>query len=907
VSVARTPWSTRLLRALLRLYPREFRERFAADLAADFDEILAARGRRAAWSYALADLRRALPMVHSDDQRARQRRYAVTLGGEDHMESLSVDLRHALRALVKSPVFTGVTVLTLGLGIGATSAVFSLVNAVLLSPLGYRDPDRLVAIHEVIPESMIPRFGVSPADFIDLRTLQGNFTDLGIYRVRELELSGTAGGSESIVVADVSAAVFPLLGASAVLGRTFLPEEDGVEPSSVVIGDGLRRRRFAGASPIGERLMLDRRPYTIVGVMPPGFVFPPRGPQFNGQPADAYLPRVFNPFEREARGMFYNHSVIGRLKDGMTREQATRDTAALASRVTQNYPSELRGIKLEIAASAFVDEISGAARRPLLMLLGAVFLVLLVACANLANLFLCRAVAREREMGVRTAIGAGRHRLVQLLLAESLLLAVAGGALGLAIARVVLDAIPAVLTTRLPGVSGVALDVRVVAFAAVLSVGTALFFGLAPLVAGRRAPAEVLREGARSVGGRRQGRVQAGLVVASVTLAFVLLVCAGLLGRSFARQMNAESGIHAPNVLSVEVTLPPAAYDRAASIRSFYQTVVEGVRAIPGVRAAAIASDLPLRPDGERRAFTPEVRNPSSAPQPAIALTWAHGDYFSSFGIPILRGRGFTPDEQAANRGAVIVNQTVANLSWPGEDPIGKRIKWGIPASHTPWLTVVGVVGDVVEGPLGSEPPPHAYVPYTDLSDDALASPTVGLVRRMTVAARSEVDAASLAAPVRRVIAGVDPALAPTRVLTMAEVVSEASAPQRLSAAALAGFAGGALLLAAIGLYGVLAFVVAQQTREIGVRMALGAKRAQVVALVVERGMRLVAIGLVLGLASALGAARLLRSLLYDTRSYDPLTFVAVPVLLAAVSLCACYLPARKAATVDPVVALRAE
>jgi len=905
--VARRPWSTRLLRALLRLYPREFRERFAADLAADFDEILAARGRRAAWGYALADLRRALPMVHSDDQRARQRRYAVTLGGEDHMGSLSVDLRHALRALVKSPVFTGVTVLTLALGIGATSAVFSLVNAVLLSPLGYRDPERLLAIHEVIPESMIPRFGVSPADFIDLRTLQGSFTDLGIYRVRELELSGSAGGSESILVADVSAAVFPLLGASAVEGRTFLPEEDGVEPSSVVIGDGLRRRRFAGASPIGERLMLDRRPYTIVGVMPPGFVFPPRGPQFNGQPADAYLPRVFNPFEREARGMFYNHSVIGRLKDGMTREQATRDTAALASRVSQNYPSELRGIKLEIAASAFVDEISGAARRPLLLLLGAVFLVLLVACANLANLFLCRAVAREREMGVRTAIGAGRHRLVQLLLAESLLLAVAGGALGLVIARVVLDAIPAVLTTRLPGVSGVALDVRVVAFAVVLSVGTALFFGLAPLVAGRRALADVLREGARSVGGRRQGRVQAGLVVASVTLAFVLLVCAGLLGRSFARQMNAESGIHAPNVLSLEVTLPHAAYDRAASIRSFYQTVVEGVRAIPGVRAAAIASDLPLRPDGERRAYTPEVRNPSSAPQPAIAVTWAHGDYFSSFGIPILRGRGFTPDEQAANRFAVIVNHTVANLSWPGEDPIGKRIKWGIPASHTPWLTVVGVVGDVVEGPLGSEPPPHAYVPYTDLPDDALANPTAGLVRRMTVAARSEVDAASLAAPVRRVIAGVDPALAPTRVSTMAEVVSEASAPQRLSAAALGGFAGGALLLAAIGLYGVLAFVVAQQTREIGVRLALGAKRGQVLALVVERGMRLVAIGLVLGLASALGAARLLRSLLYDTQTYDPVTFVAVPVLLAVVSFCACYLPARKAATVDPVVTLRAQ
>ena len=602
--------------------------------------------------------------------------------------------------------------------------------------------------------------------------------------------------------------------------------------------------------------------------------------------------------------MSYNNSVIGRLKDGMTREQAARDTAALASRVVQNYPAELRGIKLQIAATAFVDEISGAARRPLLMLLGAVFLVLLVACANLANLFLCRAVAREREMGVRTAIGAGRHRLLQLLLVESLLLAVAGGALGLALARFVLAAIPAVLTTRLPGVSGVALDVRVVAFAVALSVGTALFFGLAPLFAGRRGLAEVLREGARSVGGRRQGRVQAGLVVASVTLAFVLLVGAGLLARSFDRLMSAESGVHASNVLSLEVTLPPAAYDRPAPIRSFYQTVVERVQAVPGVEAAVIASDLPLRPGVERRAFTADVTNPSSAPLPAIAVTWVHGEYFASFGIPILRGRDFTREEQAVDRRAVIVSRNVADQLWPGQDPIGKRLKWGIPASPAPWLSVVGVVGDVVTGALGTEPPPHAYVPYTDLADDAAA---FGMVRRMAIAVRSEVDAASLVPSVRRVIAGVDPALAVSRMMTMAEVVGEASAPQRLSAAALAGFAGGALLLAAIGLYGVLAFVVARQTREIGVRMALGAKRGQVLALVVERGMRLVAIGLVLGLASALGAARLLRSLLYDTHSYDPLTFVAVPVLLAAVSLCACYLPARRAATVDPVVTLRAD
>jgi predicted permease len=901
-----TRGATLLLRALLRLYPRGFRDRFASDLEADFDEILAARGWRAVWRYALADLRRAIPMIHSDDQRARQRRYAVTLGGEDHMDSLSVDLRHALRALAKSPVFTGVTVLTLALGIGAASAVFSLVNTVLLRPLGYLRPERLMMIHEVIPQSGVPRFGVSPADFLDLREYQGAFTDLGIYRVRHRELSGVA-DPESVVVAEVSAAVFPLLGVSAAQGRTFAPDEERSEQSVVVIGDRLRRRRFGASSAVGERLTLDRQAYTIVGVMPPGFEFPPRGPTFNGQPADVYVPRVINPFERQARGMFYHHSVIGRLKDGMTPEQAVRDTAALGPRVKENYPSELGGMTLQIAATAFVDEITGAVRRPLWMLLVAVGLVQLVACANVANLFLGRAVARERELGVRIAIGAARHRLLQLLLVESLLLALAGGALGLAIARSALAAIPAVLAARLPGVSEVALDVRVVVFSVVVSVATALFFGLVPLLAGRRELADVLREGARSVGGRHQGRVQAGLVVASVTLAFVLLTGAGLLVRSFNRLMSAESGVHARNVLSLEVTLPHAAYDQAALIRSFYQTVAERVRAVPGVKAAAVASDLPLQPDADRRAFTPEAVDPSSGPPSSIGVTWAHGDYFSTFGIPILRGRNFTPEEQLEDRGAVIVSKNIAGRYWPGEDPIGKRLKWGIPASPAPWKTVVGVVGDVVDGPLGSEPEIHAYVPYSELPDEALAAPTAGFLRRMLVAVNGDVDAASLAPAVRGVLAGLDPSLAVAKATTMADVVSEAAAPQRFSAAALTGFAVGALLLAAIGLYGVLAFAVAQRTREIGVRVALGAERAQVIALVLKRGMRLVALGLLLGLPSALAAARLLQSLLYETRAHDPLTFAAVPALLTAVSLAACYLPARRAAAVDPAVTLRAE
>jgi predicted permease len=902
-------WSTRLLRLLLRTYPREFRERFGADLQSDFEQILITRGRRAAWQFAWSDLRRAIPMTHTDDQRARQRRFAVTLGGESHMGTFTFDLRHSLRALAKSPVFTAVTVLTLALGIGANSAIFSLVNAVLLRPIGFQDPDRLMMIHEIIPESKVPRFGVSPADYFDLDQYQASFTDLGVYRTRAMELSGTD-SPESISVAQTSSAVFPLLGVGAAEGRTFLPAEDQAEQSVAIISEALRRRRFAASSPIGERIVLDRRPYTIVGVLPAGVEFPKRGPQFNGQPADVYLPLVFNPFERQARGMFYNHSVIGRLKDGVSVEQATRDTAALASRLMESYPPQLRtsGLTLQIAATPMMDEIAGQVRRPLLILLGAVGLVLLVACANVANLFLSRAVARQREMGVRVARGASRVRLFQMLLVESLLIALASGATGLLIAYWAVRAVPAVLTASLPGISEVALDGRVIAFTLVISVLTAIFFGLVPMIAGmRRELTSVLREGARASGGRRQHHLQAGLVVTSVAFAFVLLVASGLLVRSFNNLMNAESGIHALNVLSLEVTLPHAGYNQAPRVRSFYQSVHDRLLTIPGVKSGVVTTDLPLRADGERRAFTPEGTPTSAGRTPSIALTWAHGDYFSTFGIPLIRGRNFTREEQYENRLVVIVSKDLADRYWPGEDPIGKRLKWGIDASPGPWQTVVGVAGDVVDGPLGSDPVIHVYSPYSETADQGLASPIGGLWRNMKVAVNGEVDAASLTTSVRAAIAAVDPALAIANVTTMREVVRDLSAPQRFSATVLTGFAAGALLLAGIGLYGVLAFVVAQRTREIGVRLALGAARSEVLGLIMKQGMLLVGLGLAVGLAGSLAAARVLRSLLFETDVYDPVTFAIVPVLLAVVSLAACYVPARRAAIVDPMVTLRAE
>jgi len=899
-------FATRLLRLLLRTYPREFRERFGADLEADFEQLLRTRGHAAAWKYALSDLRRAVPMTHTDDQRARQRRYAVSLGGESHMGTLTFDLRHSLRALLKSPVFTAVTVLTLALGIGANSAIFSLVNAVLLRPIGYQDPERLMMIHEAIPESKVLRFGVSPADYLDLDQMQGSFTDVGVYRTRVMELSGS-GTPESITIAQLSAAVLPLLGVGAAEGRIFMPEEDQSEQSVALISEALRRRRFLNSPPIGERITIDRRPYTIVGVMPSDFEFPKRGAQFNGQPADVYLPLVFNPFERQARGMMYNHSVIGRLKDGVSMDQATHDTAALASRVVANYPTELRGMNLQIAATPFTEEIAGQVRRPLLILLGAVGLVLLVACANVANLFLGRAVARQREMGVRVALGASRFRLFRMLLIESLLLAIASGLLGLVIAAWVVRAVPAVLTESLPGVSDIPLDIRVVAFTFGISVLTAIFFGLVPMAAGmRRDLTDALREGARASGGRRQHRLQAALVVTSVAFAFVLLVASGLLMRSFSKLISADSGVNAMNVLSMEVTLPYAGYNQAARVRGFYQNVHDRLLAIPGVKQGVVATDLPLRADGERRAFTAEGGDAGSGTE-SIALTWAHGNYFSTFGIPLIRGRNFTADEQFQNRLVVIVSKNLADRHWPGQDPIGKRLKWGIPSSPAPWQTVIGVAGDVVDGPLGSAPVVHVYAPYSETNDRALSSPTAGLLRRFSIAVNGDVDAASLTTSVRAAIAAVDPALAVAKVTTMREVVRELSAPQRFSATVLTGFAAGALMLAAIGLYGVLAFIVAQRTREIGVRLALGAARSEVLVLILKQGMVLVGAGLVIGLAGALAATRVLRSMLFETDIYDPITFAIVPVLLALVSLAACYVPARRAAVVDPMVTLRTE
>jgi putative ABC transport system permease protein len=901
-------WSRALYRLLLRAYPREFRCHFRADLEADFAQLLAARGRYAAWRRVICDWMASVQSTRADARAKRRQRIAAAYRGERRVSSILFDFRHALRGLIKAPVFSVVIVATLALGIGANSAIFSLVNAVLLRPLGYVAPERLMMIHEIIPESKVARFGVSPADYIDIQQYQGSFTELGIYRTRRAELSGGA-EAEQVITAQMSPSVFAVLGVRPAIGRVFIDQDEQGE-AVAIISDGLWQRRFGGQQVIGSKIVLDRQPYTIVGVMPASFQFPRRGAQFNNMPADVWLPLVFTPFERNARGMFFNHSVVGRLRDGVSVEQASADAATLGARLRDNYPAVIRNspFSLMVAATPYGNELSGQVKRPLLILLGAVALVLLVACANVANLMLSRSVAREREIGVRSALGAAGHRLVQLMVLEGIILAFVGGALGLAIGQWVLRLTPAVLAASLPGLMEVSLDGRVVLFTFALSLVTALIFSFAPVVAGmRRDVNDLLRENGRGTGGRRGHRLQSALVMSSVAFAFVLLVGAGLLIKSFATLVSHTTGLRADNVLTLRVTLPPAGYSQPQQIRNFYRDAGDRLRAMPGVRAVSVSTDLPIKDDGERRAFTPERAGEAGGLPPSIAVTWVNGDYFATFGIPIMKGRGFSAEDHAENRGAVIVSAALAERFWPGADPLGKRIKWGIAASTAPWQTIVGVAGDVVDGPLGTEPPLHAYVPYSEVPDAALAGPIAGLLRGMSIAVRADIDATSLAASARQAISSLDRALAVSDVSTMDQVLRDASAPQRFSASVLGAFAGGALLLAAIGLYGVLAFSVGQRTREIGVRLALGADPSGVVRLVLRQGMTLAATGLVLGAVGAVAAGRLMSSLLFETTPYDAMTYAVVPLLLAMVSLVACYIPARRAAAVAPLDALRAD
>jgi len=831
------------------------------------------------------------------------------------LSSLLHDFRHAVRALWRSGTFAVVVVLTLGFGIGANTAVFSIVNAVLIRPLGFAHADRLLVLHEGVPAAGIDRVPFSAADLRDVEREVRSLDGVGAFRTMSFELSGSGGEPERIQSAKVTASLFPLLGVESALGRLFSASEDRPGSDLALISWALWQRRYAGnPSMIGQSILLDRRPYTVIGVMPASFEFPRRGLRFNSEPGDVWIPMAFTAGELARRGSGFTNSVIARLKEGATLPEAQSELDVLAPRLQAQYPAwalRNRNAQLMLFASPLREEMVGSVETPLLMLLGAIGLVLLVACANVANLLLSRAATRQHEIGIRAALGATRLRLLQLQLSEALLLTVAGAVLGVLVARLALNAVPAVVVERVPGLHDVPIDLRVLAFTAGLSIVTAVLFAMVPFLASEgSASFEVLHESAaRTTAGLRRHRIQSALVVSTVALSFVLLVAAGLFLRSFSALLANDRGFRPSGVLTVSVALPTQAYATTARVRGFHDSLLGRVRMLSGVRSAALTTDLPL--EGSTVAvFFPEGADTGGV-APPTRRSWVHGAYFRTLGISLRRGRPFTDDELAENREVAIVNEKLASRYWPGQGPIGKRLKFGPPESNIPWLTIVGVVSDAVDGPealatMGDDRPVHVYEPFRQIPDFVLAN-AGSPGRDLTLAVLAQGDPTLLARSVRRELASLDAQLAVASIATMEDKLNDVLAPQRFSTALLTTFAGGALLLVSIGLYGLLAFVVAQRKREIGVRLALGAEPRAVVRLMLALGGKLVGAGLAAGFVAALGTTRFMSSFLHETGSYDPVTFIVVPVVLAGVALLACGLPARRASRIDPLVALRSE
>ncbi|HEV2422529.1 MAG TPA: ABC transporter permease [Candidatus Acidoferrales bacterium] len=823
------------------------------------------------------------------------------------IERLVQDLRYGLRMLRKNPGFTIVAVLTLALGIGANTAIFSIVNAVMLRPLPFDHPSRLVLLHEGIPKIGYPKMEFSPPDLVVFAREQRSFSALGAFQDERVNISGQ-GEPERVLAARVSAPLFPMLGAQPALGRTFSSQEDAPGHNVAILSYGLWQRRFGGAPDVaGQTIELDRQPYTIVGVMQRSFVFPLSGPEVNGSPAEIFVPMAFTPDELQAWGGRYFISVLGRLRPGVTLDQAHGEMESLADRVVDSYPTGIADLfhrVLTITPVSFQTEVVGSVRTLLLVLMIAVAFVLLIACANVATLLLSRAATRQKEIAIRTALGATRVRLIRQMFTESLFLALAGGALGLLVAVWSKSFILALVPASIPLPRQVPVNAGVLAFSLVVSILAALLFGLAPALESSDAALQApLQEGGRGgTPSRPRHRLQGVFVAAEFALALVLLVGAGLLIRSFAKLLGTHPGFRPDHLLTLTIPLSPQAYRQGAQVYDFYKQVLERTSSLPGVHSAALSNDLPLN-GHEMVSFSIEGRQNAEGNTPeAVCQSWILGNYFETMGIPLLQGRWFTPGDQVGSQLVAIVDRSMARKYWP-QGAIGKRIKWG----GQPWETIVGVVGDVKEGPLNSDLVPHVYRPYSQIPAFLIGQDPFGDWHAMNLSVRTQTDPVSQSSSVVAQVHSLDHDLAVSNIRTMTQLVSSSFSGPEFTTVLLGALAGLALFLAAIGIYGVLAYVVAQQTHDIGVRMALGARPRDIFGLVIRRGVRLAAIGSLIGLAAVIGLTRLMKSLLYGVGAMDPLTLAGVVVLLIAVALLAVCIPARRAMRVDPMVALRHE
>ena len=816
------------------------------------------------------------------------------------MEFIWQDMRYGARMLLKSPGFTVVAVLTLALGIGANTAIFSVVNFVLLRPLEYANPDQLVMVWERNTKKGWNESPTSFADFVDFRD---NAKSVELVAFTDTNFNLTGGDQpERVAGLRVSANLFSLLGVNPARGRWFAPGEDKPGAGHVLIlSYGLWQRSFGGNSNlVNQTVQLNGQSYTVVGVMPPTFKFPPAFSATTTSEelisnADLWVPLTTDdvPLIRNIR----NLKMIGRLKAGVAPQQAQAEINSIASRLAREYPDVNAG--LESVVIPLHEQIVGDVREALLILLGAVVLVLLIACANIANLLLSKATARHKEIAIRTALGANRGRLLRQLLTESTLLGLLGGGFGFLVAYAGSKTLVSFGSLSIPQLTDFSFDMKVPLFALVVSLLTSLIFGLAPAIdASNPNLNEALKEGGRSSsGGATRARLRNALVITEVALAVVLVTASGLMLRSFVRLQGTSSGLNPHNLITLELELPDVRYHAAQQQTLFQQQLLQRVGSLPGVQNAATVDNLPFSGNAFNTSFTIEGRPTGPTTEtPRAYYRVISPDYFPAIGIELHKGNQFTDRDTAEQPGVAIVNETAAQRYWPGVDPLGKRIKRGRPESKNPWLTVIGIVSGSRQLSLKEGSQPEIYVPY-------LQNP--GLT--FTLVARTASDPRSLTGALRKEVLSADREIPAVNIKLMEELISNSVAKERFYVLLLAVFAALALILAAVGVYGVMSYSVTLRTRDIGIRMALGARPVDIFKHIVGQALLLGLIGLGVGIVLAIASTRVMSSLLYGINATDPLTLAITSLVLLAVALLASYLPARRATRVDPLVTLRYE
>jgi predicted permease len=813
------------------------------------------------------------------------------------LETLVADLRFGARALRRNRAFAAVAILTLALGIGANAAIFSVVNAVLLRPLPWAEPDRAVMIWS--KWNAFDKTWVSEGEIVDYRRRSQTLSAIAGWDEGQINLTGD-GEPERVPYALVSSNIFSTLGVGPVLGRVFSAQEDLPNgPRLVVLGQGIWTRRYA-ADPgiIGKTIQLNGQPYEVLGVMPADFVIPTD--YRNPEPTQLWVPLQIDPASTDHGS--HGGYAVGRLKPGATVKQAADELHAVAQAMTKEglYPVQMQ---FDTVVLSLTDEVLGSVRRAILLLLGAVGFLLLIACANVANLLLARAEARQREIAVRSALGAGAWRVVRQMLTESLVLTAVSAMVGLLLAYGAVRYVAWWNPASIPRVATVSLDARVLAFTALVAFATSIIFSLAPALRAVRVDlTDSLKDGQTTSSGGARQRFRNTLVVVEMALAVVLLIGAGLMLRSLWALQQERLGFEPANVLTMRISLPQASYSTPEQVVLFYQRLLERVRAVPGVQVAGAVRSLPLGSTIGDSGLTVE----GYVPPPGIN---AKGDwqiategYLEAMGERVIRGRGFSETDKSDAQLVALINEEMARRYWGGQDPLGRRIRLGSGPSDRPWITVVGIVADVRHNGITGVVKEKFYIPHTQWHKS-----TGTPIRAMTLVVKSTGDAMKLVAPVRQELRAIDANLPVADVRAMEDVVGATLSTPRFTGMLLLVFATLALLLSAIGIYGVLSYVVSRRTREIGIRVAIGAGRAQVLRMVLGQGLTLTLTGVVIGIGVSIWAAGLMRGLLHGVKPQDPLTFAAVGAVLTAVAILASLVPALRATRVDPVVALKTE